>query len=130
MLLVLMNCTLIHLLHAVVNNVLLYKVLMWCHTLLLQACMSSVVPQRSFSTEFAANFYPLDESSLGGTSLSISAVNAIWYVLNRKTMEFKSCCIVRPTISVSFKESPLLERYEPSKTAIVLAVLLELLKTA
>lgn len=130
MLLVLMKSTLIHLLQAVVNNMLLYKALMWCHTLLLQACMSSVVPQRIFSTQFAATFYPLHESSLGGTSLSEYAVNAIWYVLNRKTMEFKSCCIVRPTISVSFKGSPLLERYEPSKTVIVLVVLLELLKTA
>jgi len=35
-----------------------------------------------------------------------------------------------PTRSVSFKDSPLLERHEPSKTTPVRVVLMELLKTA
>jgi len=45
-------------------------------------------------------------------------------------MEYKSCCIVVHTRSVSFKDSPLPERQEPSKTTRVRVVLLELLKTA
>ena len=32
--------------------------------------------------------------------IAISAVNANLYVLNRKTMEYKYCCIVGPTISI------------------------------
>ena len=47
--------------------------------------------------------------------LAISAVNAIWYVLNRKTMEYKYCCIVCPARSISFKHILLREHHEPLK---------------
>jgi len=54
MLLVLVKSPLIRLLLAVVNNVLLAKVLVQCHTSRLTAHMFLMVPQRIFSTKFAA----------------------------------------------------------------------------
>jgi hypothetical protein len=65
---VLVRSLLIHLPQAVVNNVLLDKALMQCHMSQLTARMFLMVPQRIFSTKFAATSYRLDESSLGGTS--------------------------------------------------------------
>jgi len=68
MLLVPVKSPLIHLLQAVVNNVLLDKVLMQCHTSRLIARMFLMFLQRIFPTRFATTFCRLDESSLGGTS--------------------------------------------------------------
>jgi hypothetical protein len=65
---VLVRSSLIHLLQAVVNNVLLDKVVLQCHTSLLTARMFFLVNQRIVSTKFAATFCRLHESSLGGTS--------------------------------------------------------------
>jgi hypothetical protein len=55
----------------------------------------------------------------GRYTFAISAVNTIWYVLNRKTMEYKYCSIVGPTRSISFKHILLRERHEPSNTTEV-----------
>jgi hypothetical protein len=49
-------------------NVLLDKVLMQCYTSPVTAPIFLMVLQRIFSTHFAATFYRLDETSLGGTS--------------------------------------------------------------
>jgi hypothetical protein len=45
-----------HIMQAVANSVLLDKLPTRCHTLLLPARMSSVVPHRTFTTKVAANF--------------------------------------------------------------------------
>jgi hypothetical protein len=68
MFLVLVKSLLIQLMQAAVNNVLLNKVLMQCHTSLLTARMFLMVPQWTFSTKLAATFCHLHESSIGGTS--------------------------------------------------------------
>ena len=68
MLMVLVKSPLIHILQAVVNSVLLDKVLMLCNTLTLPARMSSLVPPRTHTIKFAVNIYRLRDSSLGGTS--------------------------------------------------------------
>jgi len=68
MFLVLVKSPLIHLLQAVVNNVVLDKVLMQCLMSPLTTGMFLMVPQWTFSTKFTATFYRLDESSVGGTS--------------------------------------------------------------
>ena len=44
-----------HILQAVANNLFLGKLPTRCHTLLLPARMSSVVPHRTFITKFAEN---------------------------------------------------------------------------
>jgi len=63
-------------------------------------------------------------------TISLSAANEIRFVLNRKTMEYKSCCIVGPKRILSFNDSILLERNVPSKTKPVSVVLLEVLNAA
>ena len=68
MFLLLVRSSLIQLLQAVVNNVLLHKVVMQCHTSLLTVRMFLIVHQRIFFTKFASNFCRLHESSLGGSS--------------------------------------------------------------
>jgi len=98
----------IHILQAVPNSVLLDKLLTRCHTLLLPACMFSMVSHRTFTTQFAANIYRLHASELRGTSyihiyIYISAENRIWYVLNRTMMEYKYCCLVGLTRSISLR---------------------------
>jgi hypothetical protein len=52
----------IRILQEVAKNVFLDKVLMWCHTLLLPAHISTMDHHLTITTKFAANFYRLGAS--------------------------------------------------------------------